>query len=106
MARRRCAWRTRLIADGVRAPVPPRGVLAKFEDLYAADGERQAAKVAPPGATLDGIRVTETRAGALSQVGRPRQSNERIGSVVRQDTATRKWATRTRSSRGIEGVGQ
>src|SRR5450759_2668654 len=65
MARRRCAWRTRLIADGVRAPVQPRGVLAKFEDLYAADGERQAAKVAPPGATVDGIRVTETRAGAL-----------------------------------------
>ena len=33
MARRRSAWRTRLIADGVRAPVQPRGVLAKFEDL-------------------------------------------------------------------------
>ena len=45
MARRRSAWRTRLIADGVRAPVQPRGVLAKFEDLYAADGERQATEM-------------------------------------------------------------
>jgi hypothetical protein len=66
----------------VRAPVQPRGVLAKFEDLYAADGERRAAKVAPPGATVDGIRVTETRAGALSQ-----SASESSGPPERRNTS-------------------
>src|SRR5664279_2863154 len=66
MARRRSAWRTRLIADGVRAPVQPRGVLAKFEDLYSANADRQAAKIKPTGATVDGIRVPRMRAGAMS----------------------------------------
>src|SRR5664279_1690825 len=67
MARRRSAWRTRLIADGVRAPVQPRGVLAKFEDLYSAIADRQAAETGLIGATVDGIRVTRMRADALAE---------------------------------------
>jgi len=66
MARRRSAWRTRLIADGVRAPVQPRGVLAKFEDLCAAVGRRQATETGPTDATVDGSRVPRKRAHAVS----------------------------------------
>jgi hypothetical protein len=51
-----------LIADGVRAPVQPRGVLAKFEDLCAAEGRRQATEIGPTDATVDGSRVASTRA--------------------------------------------
>src|SRR5450830_780492 len=69
MARRRSAWRTRLIADCVRAPVQPRGVLAKFEDLYSANADRQAAGKGPTGATVDGIRVPRGRAGACGACG-------------------------------------
>src|ERR1035437_8156979 len=71
MARRRSAWRTRLIADGVRAPVQPRGVLAKFEDLYSANADRQAAGKGPTGATVDGIRVPRVRADAIFLAGNP-----------------------------------
>jgi hypothetical protein len=39
--------------------------LAKFEDLYSANADRQAAKIKPTGATVDGIRVPHMRAGAI-----------------------------------------
>jgi len=40
--------------------------LAKFEDLYSAIADRQAAGKGPTGATVDGIRVTRMRADAIS----------------------------------------
>ena len=82
MARRRSAWRTRLIADGVRAPVQPRGVLAKFEDLCAAEGERQAARTGPTDATVDGSRVSRRRAGAC-RCDRDEGSQSRFRPAVR-----------------------
>src|SRR5450759_2903792 len=80
MARRRSAWRTRLIADGVRAPVQPRGVLAKFEDLYSANADRQAAGKWPTGATVDGIRVPHMRADAISEP--PRSCGQTVSDIV------------------------
>jgi hypothetical protein len=44
--------------------------LAKFEDLYSANTDRQAAGKGPTGATVDGIRVPHMRADAISH-GQP-----------------------------------
>src|SRR5664280_1173338 len=87
MARRRSAWRTRLIADGVRAPVQPRGVLAKFEDLYSAIADRQAAETRPTGATVDGIRVTRRRADALTERGDTRRHARNASKRARSASA-------------------
>src|SRR5450756_1367796 len=84
MARRRSAWRTRLIADGVRAPVQPRGVLAKFEDLYSANADRQAAGKGPTGATVDGIRVPRMRADAISWQATPDPVRHKGPTAVRR----------------------
>src|SRR5512135_1553152 len=63
MARRRSAWRTRLIADGVRAPVQPRGVLAKVLRPHSFVRRRQAAQTRPTDATVDGSRVARIGEG-------------------------------------------
>src|SRR4051794_40951193 len=68
IASRRSAVRTRLIADGVRAPVQPRGLLAKGMQPHRVQGE-----AAPTGATQDGSASTPgpPRGATRGTDGRP-----------------------------------